>query len=384
MEVYLDNSATTACFEDAAQLMHRILCEDYGNPSSLHHKGVEAEAYLRYANETFAKILKVNEKEIFFTSCGTESDNIALVGTAMANHRTGRHLITTRIEHPAVLQPMAYLEKQGFEVTYLSVDRQGRISLEELEQAVRADTILVSIMHTNNEIGSIQPIAEAGALIKKRNPNTLFHVDAVQGFGKARIYPGKMHIDMLSASGHKIHGPKGIGLLYMREGAKVSPIMYGGGQQRGLRSGTENLPGIAGFAKAAELVYQALEQDVDRMYGLREKLTNGVKNIEDIVLNGCPGREGAPHVVSVSFRGVRSEVLLHALEERGIYVSAGSACAAHKPQPSATLRAVGVEKELLESTIRFSLSGFTTEEEIAYTCQNLEEIVPKLRRYTRH
>ena len=204
------------------------------------------------------------------------------------------------------------------------------------------------------------------------------------GFGKARIYPGKMHIDMLSASGHKIHGPKGIGLLYMREGAKVSPIMYGGGQQRGLRSGTENLPGIAGFAKAAELVYQDLEQDVDRMYGLREKLTNGVKNIEDIVLNGCPGREGAPHVVSVSFRGVRSEVLLHALEERGIYVSAGSACAAHKPQPSATLRAVGVEKELLESTIRFSLSGFTTEEEIAYTCQNLEEIVPKLRRYTRH
>ncbi len=384
MEVYLDNSATTACFEDAAQLMHRILCEDYGNPSSLHHKGVEAEAYLRYANETFEKILKVNEKEIFFTSCGTESDNIALVGTAMANHRTGRHLITTRIEHPAVLQPMAYLEKQGFEVTYLSVDRQGRISLEELEQAVRADTILVSIMHTNNEIGSIQPIAEAGALIKKRNPNTLFHVDAVQGFGKARIYPGKMHIDMLSASGHKIHGPKGIGLLYMREGAKVSPIMYGGGQQRGLRSGTENLPGIAGFAKAAELVYQDLEQDVDRMYGLREKLTNGVKNIEDIVLNGCPGREGAPHVVSVSFRGVRSEVLLHALEERGIYVSAGSACAAHKPQPSATLRAVGVEKELLESTIRFSLSGFTTEEEIAYTCQNLEEIVPKLRRYTRH
>lgn len=384
MEVYLDNSATTACFEEVAQLMHKILCEDYGNPSSLHHKGVEAEAYLRYANETFAKILKVNEKEIFFTSCGTESDNIALVGTAMANHRTGRHLITTRIEHPAVLQPMAYLEKQGFEVTYLSVDRQGRISLEELEQAVRADTILVSIMHTNNEIGSIQPIAEAGALIKKRNPNTLFHVDAVQGFGKARIYPGKMHIDMLSASGHKIHGPKGIGLLYMREGAKVSPIMYGGGQQRGLRSGTENLPGIAGFAKAAELVYQDLEQDVDRMYGLREKLTNGVKNIEDIVLNGCPGREGAPHVVSVSFRGVRSEVLLHALEERGIYVSAGSACAARKPQPSATLRAVGVEKELLESTIRFSLSGFTTEEEIAYTCQNLEEIVPKLRRYTRH
>ncbi len=384
MEVYLDNSATTACFEEVAQLMHRILCEDYGNPSSLHHKGVEAEAYLRYANETFAKILKVNEKEVFFTSGGTESDNIALVGAAMANHRMGRHLITTRIEHPAVLQPMSYLEKQGFEVTYLSVDRQGRISLEELEEAVRTDTILVSIMHTNNEIGSVQPIAEAGVLIKRKNPDTLFHVDAVQGFGKARIFPGKMHIDMLSASAHKIHGPKGIGFLYMRDGAKVSPIMYGGGQQRGLRSGTENLPGIAGFAKAAELVYQDLEQDVDRMYALREKLTEGVKRIGDVTVNGCPGREGAPHIVSASFRGVRSEVLLHALEERGIYVSAGSACAAHKPQPSATLRALGVEKELLQSTIRFSLSGFTTDEEITYTCQNLEDIVPKLRRYTRH
>lgn len=383
MEVYLDNSATTACFEEVAQLMHRILCEDYGNPSSLHHKGVEAEAYLRYANETFAKILKVNEKEVFFTSGGTESDNIALVGAAMANHRMGRHLITTRIEHPAVLQPMSYLEKQGFEVTYLSVDRQGRISLEELEEAVRTDTILVSIMHTNNEIGSVLPIAEAGVLIKRKNPDTLFHVDAVQGFGKARIFR-EMHIDMLSASAHKIHGPKGIGFLYMRDGAKVSPIMYGGGQQRGLRSGTENLPGIAGFAKAAELVYQDLEQDVDRMYALREKLTEGVKKIGDVTVNGCPGREGAPHIVSASFRGVRSEVLLHALEERGIYVSAGSACAAHKPQPSATLRALGVEKELLQSTIRFSLSGFTTDEEITYTCQNLEDIVPKLRRYTRH
>lgn len=383
MEVYLDNSATTACFEEAAQLMHRILCEDYGNPSSLHHKGVEAEAYLRYANETFAKLLKVNEKEIFFTSGGTESDNIAIVGAAMAGHRSGRHLVTTSIEHPAVLQPMAYLEKQGFEVTYLSVDHQGKISLEELEQAVRPDTILVSIMHTNNEIGAIQPIAEAGELIKKKNPKTLFHVDAVQGFGKVRIYPKKMNIDMLSASGHKVHGPKGIGLLYLRDGAKVSPIMYGGGQQRGLRSGTENLPGIAGFSKAAELIYQDLESDVDRIYGLRGRLTERVKKIDDVKINGCPGREGACHIVSASFRGVRSEVLLHALEERGIYVSAGSACAAHKPQPSATLKAIGVEKELLGSTIRFSLSGFNTDEEIDYTCQNLEELVPMLRRYTR-
>lgn len=383
MEVYLDNSATTRCFDEAALLMHKIMCEDYGNPSSLHHKGVEAETYLRYAGETFAKLLKVGEKEIFFTSGGTESDNIALIGAAMAGHRSGRHVITTPIEHPAVLQPMAYLEEQGFEVTYLSVDGQGRIFLEELSRAIRPDTILVSIMHTNNEIGTLQPVAEAGALIKSRNPKTLFHVDAVQGFGKARIYPKKMQIDMLSVSGHKVHGPKGVGLLYLREGAKVNPIIYGGGQQRGMRSGTENLPGIAGFARAAELVYENLEADVERMYALRDKLTREVNQIEDVKVNGCPGREGAPHIVSLSVRGVRSEVLLHALEEKGIYVSAGSACAAHKPQPSATLKAIGAEKELLGSTIRCSLSCFTTEEEIDYTVENLREIVPVLRRYTR-
>lgn len=384
MEVYLDNSATTRCFDEVAQLTHRIMCEDYGNPSSMHHKGVEAEQYVRYARETLAKILKVNDKEILFTSGGTESDNIALIGTAMANHRRGRHLITTRIEHPAVLQPMAYLENQGFEVTYLPVDEKGRIRLEDLERALRPDTILVSIMHTNNEIGSLQPVAEAGALIKRYNPQILFHVDAVQGFGKFRIYPKKMQIDMLSVSGHKIHGPKGIGFLYLREGAKVLPIMYGGGQQKGMRSGTENVAGIAGMAKAAELVYRDLDRDMDRMYGLRDRLIRGAGRIEDVKINGCPGREGAAHIVSLSVRGVRSEVLLHALEERGVYVSAGSACASNKPQTSATLKAIGVEKELLDSTVRFSLSVFTTEEEIEYTVQTLCELVPVLRKYTRH
>lgn len=384
MEVYLDNSATTRCFDEVAQLMHKIMCEDYGNPSSMHHKGVEAERYVRDARETLAKILKVNEKEILFTSGGTESDNIAVIGAAMANHRRGRHLITTQIEHPAILQPMAYLQNQGFEVTYLPVDREGRISLKDLERAIRPDTILVSIMHTNNEIGSLQPVAEAGELIKKCNPQTMFHVDAVQGFGKFRIYPKKMQIDMLSVSAHKIHGPKGVGFLYLREGARVNPIMYGGGQQKGMRSGTENVAGSAGMAKAAELVYRDLDRDMERMYGLREMLINGVSQIEEVKVNGCPGREGAAHIVSLSVRGVRSEVLLHALEERGIYVSAGSACASHKPQPSATLRAIGIEKELLDSTIRFSFSVFTTKEEIAYTVQALNEMVPMLRRYTRH
>ena len=381
MEVYLDNSATTRCFDEVAQLMHKIMCEDYGNPSSMHHKGIEAEQYLRYATETLAKILKVNEKEILFTSGGTESDNIALIGTAMANHRRGRHLITTTIEHPAVSKTMAYLENQGFRVTYLPVDGEGRISLKDLERAIRTDTILVSIMHTNNEIGSVQPIEEAGALIKRMNPHTLFHVDAVQGFGKFRIYPTKMHVDMLSVSGHKIHGPKGVGFLYIRDGAKVSPIIYGGGQQKGMRSGTENVPGIAGLAKAAEIVYANLDGDMDRMYRLRDMFIRGVSDIDHVKVNGCPGREGAAHIVSLSIRGVRSEVLLHALEDRGIYVSAGSACAAKKPQPSATLKAIGVEKDLLDSTIRFSISVFTTEEEIQYTIQALSEVIPMLRKY---
>lgn len=383
MEVYLDNSATTRCFDDAAQLMHTIMCEDYGNPSSMHHKGVEAEQYLRYAKETIAKILKVNEKEIVFTSGGTESDNIAVIGAAMANHRRGRHLITTAIEHPAILQPMAYLENQGFQVTYLPVDSEGRISLKDLEHAIREDTILVSIMHTNNEIGSIQPIAEAGALIKRTNSRTLFHVDAVQGFGKFRIYPAKMQIDMLSVSAHKIHGPKGIGFLYIREGTKVSPIIYGGGQQKGMRSGTENVPAIAGLAKAAELVYANLDEDMDRMYELREMFIRGVSDIENVRINGCSDRGGAAHIVSLSVRGVRSEVLLHALEERGIYVSAGSACAAKKQQTSATLKAIGLEKDLLDSTIRFSFSVFTTKEEIQYTIQVLSEVIPALRKYMR-
>lgn len=384
MEVYLDNSATTRCFEEVAQLVYTIMCKDYGNPSSMHHKGVEAEQYVRHSRETIAKILKVNEKEIFFTSGGTESDNIALIGTAMANHRRGRHLITTKIEHPAILQTMKYLEDQGFEVTYLSVDREGRIDLHELEKAIREDTILVSIMHTNNEIGTVQPVAEAGALIKRCNPQTLFHVDAVQGFGKFRIYPVKMNIDMMSVSGHKIHGPKGVGFLYIREGAKVNPIVYGGGQQKGMRSGTENVPGIAGLAKAADMIYGNFEYDLQRMYRLREMLIDGVSQIEDVKVNGDLSREGAAHIVSLSVYGVPSEVLLHALEERGIYVSAGSACSSHKPQPSATLKAIGVEKELLTSTIRFSMSVFTTEEEIQYTIQQLCELIPMLRKYKRH
>ena len=384
MEVYLDNSATTKCLPEVAALMTRIMCDEYGNPSSLHKKGVESEKYVRYAKEVIAKCMKVQEKEILFTSGGTESDNIALIGCALANHRAGRHLITTMIEHPAVMQTMKYLEEQGFRVTYLPVDSKGCIQLEDLQRAMGKDTILVSIMHTNNEIGSLQPVAEAGALIKKINPRTIFHVDAVQGFGKFRIYPKKMNIDLLSVSGHKIHGPKGAGFLYVNGKVKIKPIIYGGGQQNNLRSGTENVPGIAGLAKAAEMMYADLDMDIDRIYALKQKFIDGVTKIEHVKINGYTGRESAPHIISVSVRGVRSEVLLHALEDRGIYVSAGSACSARKPQPSATLKAIGVEKDLLESTIRFSLSVFTVEEEIDYTLQAMYDIIPMLRKYARH
>ncbi len=383
-EVYLDNSATTKCLPEVAALMTHIMCEDYGNPSSMHKKGVGAEQYVRFSKEIIAKSLKVQEKEILFTSGGTESDNIALIGSAYANCRAGRHIITTRIEHPAVLQTCAYLEEQGFEVTYLPVDANGVIRLSDLERAMTRGTILVSIMHVNNEIGSIQPVAEAGALIKRLNPNTLFHVDAIQSYGKCRIYPKRMNIDLLSVSAHKIHGPKGVGFLYINEKAKVRPIMFGGGQQKGMRSGTENVPGIAGMAKAVELIYNDFEPKIHYLYQLRERFIQGVTKIEGIKINGCQGTEGAPHIVSVSIQGVRSEVMLHALEDKGIYVSAGSACSSNKPAISATLKAIGVEKQFLDSTIRFSFSMFTTEEEIDYTIKCMGELIPMLRHYTRH
>lgn len=383
MEVYLDNSATTKCLPSVAQLMTKIMCEEYGNPSSMHRKGVESEKYVRYAKETIAKCLKVQEKEILFTSGGTESDNIALIGTALANARAGRHIITTRIEHPAVLQTCAYLEEQGFAVTYLPVDENGIISLEDLQRAMTPQTILVSIMHTNNEIGSLQPIVQAGELIKRMNPTTIFHVDAVQGFGKFRIYPKKMNIDLLSVSAHKIHGPKGVGFLYINEKVKIRPIIFGGGQQKGMRSGTENVPGIAGMAMAVEECYRDFEQKIDYLYALKERFMQGVMQIEGVKINGLTGRDSAPHVVSVSIAGVRSEVILHALEDKGIYVSAGSACASNKPAVSATLKAIGVEKQYLDSTIRFSFSGYNTPEEVDYTLEQMYAIIPMLRRYTR-
>jgi len=384
MECYLDNSATTQAYPEVAQIMSKILLEDYGNPSSMHNKGMEAEVYVRHAREAIAKTLKVDDRCILFTSGGTEADNMALIGAASANKRAGMHIITTRIEHPAILDTCKYLESLGYEITYLGVNSNGQIDLKELEDAIRPDTIIVSIMHTNNEIGSVMPIADAGRLIKAKNPNTLFHVDAVQGYGKWRINPKKMNIDMLSVSGHKIHGPKGIGFLYIGEKVKIHPIIHGGGQQKNLRSGTENVPGIVGLATAAELIYKDFDADIEHLYSMKEKLIDGLSSIEDVKINGLTGRDSAPHIVSLSVGQIRSEVLLHALEDKGIYVSAGSACASNKPAISETLKAIRVEQRFLDSTIRFSLSPMNTDEQIDYVLETIKDILPKLRRYTRH
>lgn len=383
-EVYLDNSATTCAYDSVGELVKKVMCEDYGNPSSMHAKGVEAEQYIKEAKETFAKLLKVKEKEIFFTSGGTESDNLALRGTAWANQRAGKHLITSAIEHPAIINTMRHLEEEGFRVTYLPVDRYGRVKLDALKEALCEETILVSIMYVNNEVGSVQPIQEAASIVKAYNKDILFHVDAVQGFGKYRIYPKKLKVDLCSVSGHKIHGPKGTGVLYIGENVKIKPIVFGGEQQKNVRSGTENVPGIAGLSLAAKTIYQGLDAKVAQMRRLKQKFIRGVGQIEDTVVHGLYDETSAPHIISVGFAGIRSEVLLHALEEKGIYVSSGSACASNHPQVSGVLKGIGARQEFLDATLRFSMSEFTTPEEIDYTLDTLYNIVPKLRKYTRH
>ncbi len=385
-EIYLDNSATTKVYPEVAKLMTQIMLEDYGNPSSMHTKGVDAEKYVTLATKQIAKALKVQDKEILFTSGGTESDNLALIGTARANCRAGKHIITTKIEHPAILKTVEYLASEGFEIDYLSVDNMGRISLTELEEKLRPDTILVSIMHTNNEVGALEPIAEAGALIKKKNPGCLFHVDAVQGFGKNEILPKKMNIDMLSVSGHKIHGPKGIGILYVGEKVKIKPISYGGGQQKGMRNGTLNVPGIAGIGLATELITKDLQGNRERLYELKRFFLQEVSKIDRVSINGCDPEkveETAPHIINISVKGLRSEVMLHALEEKGVYVSAGSACASHSKKESSTLKSMGATAEEMDGALRISMSEFTTHEELEFALQALREVIDMYSRFVR-
>ncbi len=384
MEAYLDNSATTVVVAPVKDIMIKTMCEDFGNPSSLHLKGVDAEKYVKKAREIIAKSLKVDEKEIIFTSGGTESNNLALIGTALANQRAGKHIITTCFEHASVLSTMDFLKDMGFEITYLAVDSDGKIDLNQLKESLREDTILVSVMYVNNEIGAVEPVSEISKIIKAYNPDIVFHVDAIQAYGKYIINPKKLGIDLLSVSGHKIHGPKGSGFLYASGKVKLKPIIYGGGQQKGMRSGTENVPAIAGLGEAVKYSYDNFNEKIEKLYSLKDYFIDEVSKIDNVKINSKKGKESAPHIVSVSFIGVRSEVMLHTLEDRDIFVSAGSACSSNKQKNvSATLKGIGLKPEEIDSTIRFSFCYETTKEEIDYTVDVIKENIAMLRRYVR-
>ena len=382
-EIYFDNSATTQVFDSVREIMVETMMADYGNTSSLHRKGMEAEQYVRAAREEIAKSLKVKEKEILFTSGGTESNNLAIIGTALANRRAGNHIITSCIEHASVYNTTAFLEEQGFRVTYLPVDHNGHVSPEDLRAAICPDTILVSIMYVNNEMGAVEPISQLSKVIRETRPEIYFHVDAIQAYGKYVIRPKKEGIDLMSVSGHKIHGPKGIGFLYVDERVKIRPILFGGGQQKGMRSGTENVPGCAGLGAAVKEMYRNHEAKIDSLYRLKERLVAGLQEMDGVTVHGLTGRDSAPQIVSAGFEGVRAEVLLHALEERGIYVSSGSACSSNHPGISGTLRGIGVRPSLLDSALRFSFGMFNTEDEVDACLKALNELLPMLRRYKR-
>lgn len=379
MDIYFDNGATTRAFPEVREMMDKVLEEEYGNPSSMHGKGLTAEHHLKNTREIIAKSLRVDPKEIYFTSGGTESNNLALIGTALANQRTGRHIISSTIEHASVYNPLFFLEEMGFEVTFVPVDEHGILRLDKLKEAIREDTILVSVMAVNNEIGSVMPMEEIGKLIKEVNPKTLYHADCVQAYGKMKLFPRRWKVDMMSISGHKIHGPKGSGALYVRNGVKIKPILYGGNQEQGMRSGTENVPAIAGLGVAAQKIYEDHEERIAHLRRIKEYFLEKVMELPDTENHSGD----APHIASVTFLGVRSEVLLHALEDKGICVSAGSACSSNKPAVSGTLKGIGLKKEEYESTLRFTFSCYNTIEEVDIVIEELRKLLPMLRRFVR-
>lgn len=396
MEAYLDNAATTQAFDEVCREVEKVMMIDFGNPSSKHTKGMQAENYINEAKENIAATLKCQHKEIIFTSGGTESNNMALIGTVLANKRAGKHIITTRIEHASVHEPLVFLEEMGYEVTYLKVDKLGHVDMKELEESIRDDTVIVSVMFVNNEIGAVEDIKKISELIKSKNKNIIFHVDAIQAYGKYKIVPKKLGIDLMSVSGHKIHGPKGSGYIYIKENTKIRPIIFGGGQQKGMRSGTENVPAIAGLGLAAKMIYDNQNENIEKLYELKQMLIDGLYDIGNqnkcadgscgVVINGIDGidiKDTAPHIVSASFYGIKSEVLLHALASKGVYVSSGSACSSNHPDLSGTLKAIGVSDELLDSTIRFSFSVETTKEQIEYALEVLMKQLPILKRFTK-
>lgn len=383
MDVYFDNSASTRVSEKAIEIMLKTMREDYANTSAKHIKGVDAEKYVKDAADIIAKTLKVKKGEIIFTSGGTESNNLAIIGTAMARKRYGNHIIISGIEHPAVYRPAEFLMEQGFELTILPVNAEGAVDLEVLKSSLRDDTVLVSVMYVNNEIGAIEPVDEISRIIKAKNKDILFHVDAIQAYTKFKITPKTQGIDMLSASGHKFHGPKGVGFLYIDSSVKINPIIFGGGHQRGMRSGTLNTTGIAGMGVAAKEAYDDFEKKIKNIVDLKYYLMDNLEKIEGAVLNTKRGENFAPQIISVSFEDIRAEVLLHALEDRGIYVSSGSACSSNHPGISGTLKAIGLREDLLDSTIRISLSELNNREEADYFLKNLAELLPLLRKFVR-
>lgn len=383
MFVYLDNSATTRPYQEVIEETSKYMADDYGNPSSLHRMGIKAEKAVKESRRVIAASLGAREEEIFFTSGGTESDNIAVFGAAQARKRRGDTIVTSQIEHPAVLESCKKLETMGFKVVYLPVDRFGRIDLSSLEKSMDDRTILISIMQVNNETGAIQPIQEIVRLKreaeKRLGSEILLHCDGVQSYGKLPIRVRDQGIDLFSVSGHKIHGPKGVGALYVRKDLNIHPTIHGGGQEKGLRSGTENVPAIAGFGKAAALSAANLENRIKAMEAAKFRLRQGIEaEIPDVRFNSS--EEGVPSILNVSFLGVRGEVLLHTLEQSDIYVSTGSACSSKKKGQSHVLKAMGLTDNEIEGTIRFSFNEFNTMEEMDYVLLELKNAVLKFRR----
>lgn len=377
MEIYLDNSATTKPYQEVVDKMVLALTTQYGNPSSIYKKGIEVEREIKEIRRNIARSLGAKETEIYFTSGGTECNNTIIRSVANLNKKTKNHIISTVIEHPSVLNTLKDLEADGFEVTYLPVGKDGKISLENLKNAIKKETILVSVMHVNNEIGTIQPIEEIGKYLKSLDEKVYFHVDGVQSYAKIKFRPSRYNIDFMSVSGHKLHGPKGIGFMYVKENNRIKPLLTGGGQEIGIRSGTENVPGIYGIGEAVRILNQDLEGTIDKVRGLRDLLKEEIlANIDNVKINSP--EDGVCHVLNVSFRGVRGEVLLHYLEQKEIYVSTGSACSSKK-KGSHVLNAIGLTPDKIEGAIRFSLSDLNTKEEIMQTVEVLKESVSDLR-----
>ncbi len=376
--VYLDHSATTPVDVEVATLMLTYYTEKYGNPSSIHGFGREAKQALEEARLQVSKLIGAKPEEITFTSGGTEADNLAILGIAESRRSKGKHLIISAIEHHAVLETAEYLEKMGYELTLLPVTAEGIVEVDSVVKALRPDTILVSVMHANNEVGAIQPIEEIGKLVRAHG--AAFHVDAVQTLGKIPVNVEKLKVDLLTISGHKIYGPKGVGALYIRKGIRVSPLMHGGGQEKKRRSGTENTPGIIGFGKACELAGLCMAEEAQRVIKLRDKLLTGiVKRIEHVKVNGPLGDLRLPNNVNVSIEFVEGESLLLSLDMLGIAASSGSACTSGSLDPSHVLLAMGLSHEIAHGSLRFTFGRQNTDEDVDYVLEHLPKIVERLR-----